>query len=200
MKKVFGDPAEGELPRSKREFDYTINLTINGLFNTLIILLQPDNKVFVKNYQDSIWRKNYIQIDKSSIRAPLFLVPKKDSKQLVINHWKLNKVTEKDSTPLPKINNTLDQLKSFGLFTKTDFKNPFNQMRIKEGDEWKTALKTKYRIFKYQVMPFSLTNALTTFQKYVNWILSDKLDQEKVAYIDNILVTEQDQVTYWKKV
>ena len=67
--------------------------------------------------------------------APLFLVPKKDGKQPVVNYWKLNDVTEKDFTPLPRIDNTLHQLIESQLFTKIDLKDAFNQMRIKEGDE-----------------------------------------------------------------
>ena len=67
--------------------------------------------------------------------APLFLVPKKDSKQPVVDYQKLNDVTENDSTSLPRIDNTLDQLIGFQLFTKIDLKDAFNQMRIKEGNK-----------------------------------------------------------------
>ena len=67
--------------------------------------------------------------------APLFLVPKKDDKRPVVDYWKLNNVTEKDSTLLPRINDTLDQLIGSQLFTKIELKDAFNQMRIKEGDE-----------------------------------------------------------------
>ena len=73
-------------------------------------------------------------------------------------------------------------------------------MRIKEEDKWKTAFKTRYGTFEYLVMPFGLTNALATFQKYVNWVLRKELDQEGVAYVDNILVTGHDQVTHHEKV
>ena len=73
-------------------------------------------------------------------------------------------------------------------------------MRIKEGDKWKTAFRTRYGTFEYLVMPFGLTNAPATFQKYVNWVLREELDQEGVAYVDNILVTGHDQVTHREKV
>ena len=80
-------------------------------------------------------RKGYIRISKSSMGAPLFLVLKKDGKQPVVDYRKLNNVTEEDFTPLPRIDDTLDQLIGFQLFTKIDLKDAFNQMRIKEGDK-----------------------------------------------------------------
>ena len=73
-------------------------------------------------------------------------------------------------------------------------------MWIKKGDEWKTAFKTRYGTFEYLVMPFGLTNAPVTFQKYINWVLKEKLDQERVAYVDDILVTRHNQVTHREKV
>ena len=73
-------------------------------------------------------------------------------------------------------------------------------MRIKEGDKWKKAFKTRYKTFEYLVMPFGLTNAVATFQKYVNWVLRKELDEEGVAYVNNILVTRHDQVTHHEKV
>ena len=188
MKEVFEDPLEEELPKRKGEFNHEINLTVDSLPKSPVIPLRPDNQAFVKDYLDTMLRKGYIRISKSSMGAPLFLVPKKDGKQPVVNYRKLNNVTEKDFTLLPRIDNTLHQLIEFQLFTKIDLKDAFNQMRIKEGDEWKMAFKTRYKTFEYLVMPFGLTKAPVTFQKYVNWVLRKELDQEKIAYVDNILV------------
>ena len=80
MKKVFEDPPEEELPKRKGEFDHEINLTVDSLPKTPVIPLRPDNQAFVKDYLDTMLRKEYIWISKSSMEAPLFLVPKKDSK------------------------------------------------------------------------------------------------------------------------
>ena len=168
MKEVFEDPPEGELPKRKGEFNHEINLTVDSLLKTPVISLRPNNQAFVKGYLDIMLRKRYIQISKSSMGAPLFLVSKKDGKRPVVDYWKLNNVTEKDSTPLPRIDNTLNQLIGSQLFTKIDLKDAFNQMRIKDKDKWKTAFKTRYGTFEYLVMPFGMTNALATFQKYVN--------------------------------
>ena len=107
---VFEDPPQGELPKKKEEFDHEINLTVDSLPKTLVIPLRSDNQAFVKNYLSIILRNGYIRISKLSMGAPLFLVPKKDGKQPVVDYQKLNDITEQDSTPLPRIDNILNQL------------------------------------------------------------------------------------------
>ena len=94
MKEVFEDPLEEKPLKRKGEFDRKINLTVDSLPKTLVILLRPDNQAFVKDYLDTMLRKKYIRISKSSMRAPLFLVPKKDGKRPVVNYRKLNNVIE----------------------------------------------------------------------------------------------------------
>ena len=86
MKEVFEDPPEGKLSKKKRDFNHEINLMVNSLPKTLVILLRPDNQAFVKNYLVTMMRKGYIRISKSSMRALLFLVPKKDGKQPVVDY------------------------------------------------------------------------------------------------------------------
>ena len=73
-------------------------------------------------------------------------------------------------------------------FTQLDLISTYQQMRIKEGNEWKTALKTRYNHFKYQVMPFGLSNAPTNFQGYINKILAKKLNVFIIVYLNNILL------------
>ena len=65
-------------------------------------------------------------------------------------------------------------------------------MRIREGDEWKTAFRTRYGHFEYQVMPFGLTNAPASFQRYINKILAEKLDIFIIVYLDDILIYTKD--------
>ncbi len=65
-------------------------------------------------------------------------------------------------------------------------------MRIWEGDEWKTAFRTRYGHFQYQVMPFGLSNAPVSFQEYINKILAEKLNIFVILYLDNILIDTED--------
>ncbi len=66
-------------------------------------------------------------------------------------------------------------------------------MKIREGDEWKTAFRTCYGHFEYQVMPFRLTNAPATFQGYINKILAEKLDVFVIMYLDDILISTKSE-------
>ena len=81
-----------------------------------------------------------------------------------------------------------DRVQGAKIFTKIDLKNGYNLIRIKEGDEWKTAFRTRYGHFEYLVMPFGLANAPATFQNMMNEILREFLDQGVVCYLDDILI------------
>ncbi len=61
-------------------------------------------------------------------------------------------------------------------------------MRIREGDEWRMAFRTRYGHFEYQVIPFGLTNTPVTFQGYINKILAEKFDVFVIVYLDDILI------------
>ncbi|QRW18529.1 Retrotransposable element Tf2 protein [Rhizoctonia solani] len=125
----------------------------------------------------------------SSTSAPVMFVKKVDrSLQLVVDYRKLNKVTYKNIYPLPRQDDLMAKLRHAKLFTKLDLRWGYNNIRIKEGDEWKTAFRTKYRLFEYLVMPFGLTNAPAAFQHFMNNLFRDLIDVTVVIYLDNILI------------
>ena len=92
--------------------------------------------------------------------------------RLVVDYRLLNEVTIRDSYPLPLINDMLENLSKGKVFSKLDLRSAYNLIRIKEGDEYKTAFTCKYGHYEYLVMPFGLKNAqqffnisLTTYLK-----------------------------------
>jgi hypothetical protein len=87
-------------------------------------------------------------------------------------------------------------LRGSTIFTKIDLRGAYNLVRIREGDEWKTAFHCQYGHFEYKVMPFGLTNAPAVFQGMMNNILADYLDQSVINFIDNILVYSPDAETH----
>jgi hypothetical protein len=101
----------------------------------------------------------------------------------------LNKGTVKNTYPLPLILELIDKLKNARIFTKVDLRWGYNNVRIKEGDEWKAAFKTNKGLFEPTVMFFGLMNSPATFQAMMNTIFKDLIDQGKVIiYMDDILI------------
>ena len=101
---------------------------------------------------------------KSRYATPYFYILKKDSSlQLVQDYRKLNQVTIKDKTPLPLIGEVINKLKEAKYFNKLDLIWGYNNVQIKEGDEWKAVFLTNKGLFKLQVMYFWLCNSLVSY-------------------------------------
>ncbi|RAL58210.1 hypothetical protein DID88_002313 [Monilinia fructigena] len=93
-----------------------------------------------------------------------------------------------------------DRLGGATIFTKMDLRNGYHLIRMKEGEEWKTAFKTRYGLYEYQVMPFGLTNAPATFMRLMNNVLSPYLDTCCICYLDDILVYSSNEDQHIKDV
>ncbi|QRV82688.1 Retrotransposable element Tf2 protein [Ceratobasidium sp. AG-Ba] len=130
-----------------------------------------------------------IRLSKSPMASPVIFVKKKNGTlRMCIDYRKLNDMTVKNVYPLPRSNDLIEKLRGAKIFSKFDLKWGYNLVRNKEGDEWKTAFKTRYGLFKYLVMPFGLTNAPATFQHFMNNVFRDILDIYVIIYLDDILV------------
>ncbi|SLM33603.1 gag polymerase env [Lasallia pustulata] len=105
----------------------------------------------------------------------------------------LNDITIKNRYPLPLILDMLDRLQGAKKFTKLDCKDAYNRVRIKGGDEWKTAFRTRFGLFEYLAMPFGLTNSPATFQAFIDKALGEFLDITCVVYLDNILIFSKNE-------
>ncbi len=130
---------------------------------------------------------------KSPTRAPIIFDKKPNgSLRLCVNYQGLNNLTIKNRYPLLLIGEALDRLGRAKRFTQLDHTSAYHQMRIRESDEWKTVFHIRYGHFKYQVIPFGLSNASASFQGYINKILAERLDIFIVLYLDNILIYTKD--------
>jgi hypothetical protein len=117
-----------------------------------------------------------------------------------VDYRGLNKITKKSRYPLPLISGLLDQLRTRKIFTKLDLRGAYNLFRIRFGDEWKIAFRTRYGHFEYTIMPFGLTNAPAVFQHLMNDIFREYMDEFVVVYLDDILIFSKDQENHDKHV
>ena len=126
--------------------------------------------------------------------SPFFFVDKKDGKLRPCQDYRaFNEGTIKNTYLLPLISDLMDKLRGARYFTKLDIQWGYNNIRIKDGDQWKGAFKTKLGLFKPTVMFFGMCNSPTTFQKMTDEIFKDKIHKAWVIiYMDNIQVFTKD--------
>ncbi len=138
---------------------------------------------------EELLAKGYIKPSKSPYGAPIFFVHKKDGTlRMCVDYRTLNKATMKNRYLLPRINDLFDRLSEAKVFSRIDLHSRYYQIRIVEGDEEKTAYRTRYDSYEFLVMPFGLTNAPATFCTLMNDIFREWLDDFVVVYIDDILI------------
>ncbi|KAI2649346.1 Transposon Tf2-9 polyprotein [Labeo rohita] len=189
LRAVFSRSRAASLP-PHRPYDCSIDLIPGSTppRGKLYSLSNPEREALKKYLSDSLAAGTIVP-SSSPAGAGFFFVAKKDgSLRPCIDYRGLNDITIKNRYPLPLMSSAFEILQGAKIFTKLDLRNAYHLVRIKEGDEWKTAFNTPLGHFEYRVLPFGLANAPSVFQALVNDVLRDMLNVFVFVYLDVILI------------
>src|SRR3979490_831198 len=195
---VFAKESFDELP-SRKIWDHAIELEL-GLspVNCKVYPMSPLEQAELDIFVQENLASGRIWPSKSPMASPVFFIKKKEgSLQLVQDYRWLNAMTIKNRYLLPLIPELINHLRGAKYFTKLDVRWGYNNVWIKDGDEWKAVFRTNQGLYEPLVMFFGLTNSLATFQTMMNDIFQDLIMEGVVCiYIDDILIYSKDRAEH----
>jgi RNase H-like domain found in reverse transcriptase/Reverse transcriptase (RNA-dependent DNA polymerase)/Integrase zinc binding domain/Chromo (CHRromatin Organisation MOdifier) domain len=154
-----------------------------------------------KKQLDELIKKGKVRTSRSGSAAPTLFVKKADgSKRWCMDLRRLNEITLTDSNQAPLQETARERLKGAKYFTRLDMRDGYHHIRIKAGDEHKTAFLTEYGLYEWTVMCFGLKNAPAEFARYMNDILHEHLNDFVVIYFDDIVIFSDTIEEHWNHV
>ena len=189
----FEDVFPEEIPKGlptirgiEHQIDFVPGATIP---NRPVYMSNPEETKELQKQVGKLMEKRYVREIMSPCVVPVILVPKKDGTwRMCVDCRAINNITVKNCHPIPRLDDMFDELHGSCIFSKIDLKSRYHQIRMKEGDEWKTAFKTKYGLYEWLVMSFRLTNAPSTFMRLMNHVLHAFIGKFVVVNFDDILI------------
>ena len=202
---VFSEEASQKMPPS-RPYDHPILLDETFVPKIgKVYPLSPDEQKATDDFIKENLKTGKIRPSSSPQASSFFYVGKKDSGLRPRQDYRyVNEHTIKDAYPLPLISDLIDMVRGATIFMKFDIQSGYNNIRIKEGDQWKAAFITSKGLFKPTIMFFRLSNSPTTFQRFMNNSFKDMITEKwLIVYMDDMLITaanEQENVEQTRRV
>ncbi len=149
----------------------------------------PEQRAEVERQVKELQEQNLIQPSDSAWASPIVLVGKKDgSKRLCVDYRKLNEVTVKDAYPLPRIDDSLEALGGAKYFSTLDLAAGYWQVEMDDDARSKSAFVTTSGLYEWNVLPFGLCNAPSTFERLMDFVLAGLRWDTLLVYLDDVIV------------
>ena len=187
---AFNRDDANKLPPHRGDLDHKIDLE-DGKHppNMPLYEMSKEQLLVLRKTLIELMDSGFIRASSSSAGAPVIFVKKPGGGlRFCVDYRGLNAISKKDNYPLPLIGETLKLIASAKWVSNVDVISAFHRVRVREGDEPKTAFKTRLGSYEWLVTPFGLTGAPATFQRYINSVLCAELDICCSAYLDDVVI------------
>jgi hypothetical protein len=172
-----------------------------SLPNKAMYRLTPQENEEVKKQVQDLMDKGLVREILSPCIVPTMLSLKKDGGwRMCTNSRDINKITIRYRFPLSRMDDLMDCFSGDFFFSKIDLKNVYHQIKMREGDEWKTSFKTNEGLYEWLVMPFGLTNGPSTFMRLMNKVLKDFIGKFVIVYLDDILIFNKTEEEHLRQI
>ena len=188
------------LPHRKgidHEINFVEGKTDNDVPTMLLYQMSKDQLLVLRKTLIELLDNGFIRVNNLPAIAPVIFIKKPGGGlRFCVDYRRLNEISRKDSYSIPHIDETLRTIAAAKYISKVNVISAFHWIRVKDGDEWKTAFNIRFGLYEWLVTPFELIGAPATFQRYISWVLRDELDICCSAYIDDVVIYNDTQTEH----